>query len=213
MLISPSRIKIHAEMNNIEMKGVLHIGAHRCEEISTYKKWNVISVLWIEANPNICADNKANGIENCYCAVIDEIERDVDFNLSDVSMCSSLLEPGTHITNYPLIKFSRTLKVRTQTLPGFFEMNNISPTGYNIWNLDIQGSELYALRGAKDLLGNVDIIYCEVNIEEVYKGCGLLKDIDSLLSDYDFKRVELELTKHGWGEALYVKNQNRGSSV
>ena len=124
MLISPARIKMYADMNNIEMRGVLHIGAHRCEEIETYKKWNVASVLWIEGNPNICAENKADGIENCYCAVIDEVERDVEFNLSDVSMCSSLLEPGTHITNYPLIKFSRTLKVRTQTLPGFFEIKN-----------------------------------------------------------------------------------------
>ena len=47
-------------------------------------------------------------------------------------------------------------------------------------------------------------IYLEVNVDELYKGCGLIGEIDDFLLQYNFKRVITHITQNGWGDALYV---------
>jgi hypothetical protein len=55
------------------------------------------------------------------------------------------------------------------------------------------------------LIQHADAIYAEVNTEEVYKGCGVLPDLDSFLESKGFKREMLSMTAYGWGDALYVR--------
>ena len=45
---------------NIPINGVIHIGAHKFEEVPCYKHANIANekILWIEANPNMIAQNK-----------------------------------------------------------------------------------------------------------------------------------------------------------
>jgi hypothetical protein len=62
-----------------------------------------------------------------------------------------------------------------------------------------------ALRGATASLHHADALYLEVNIRELYKGCGLMHEIDAFLEVRGFRRVLTEMTKHGWGDALYLK--------
>ena len=50
--------------------------------------------------------------------------------------------------------------------------------------MDIQGCELLALKGAKTALARVDALYMEVNEKELYKGCGLMSEIDEALREY-----------------------------
>ena len=64
------------------------------------------------------------------------------------------------------------------------------------------------LRGSKELLENCDAIYTEVNLEHVYNGCGLIQDIDKLLEEYGFIRVETKWTDMKWGDALYLKSKS-----
>ena len=61
-----------------------------------------------------------------------------------------------------------------------------------------------ALKGATNSIKYAKAIYLEVNEKELYINCGLIKDIDLFLSDYNFKRVLTNITKHGWGDALYI---------
>ena len=61
-----------------------------------------------------------------------------------------------------------------------------------------------ALKGATQSIKYAKAIYLEVNEKELYKNCGLINDIDIFLSKYNFKRVLTEMTKHGWGDALYI---------
>ncbi len=77
----------------------------------------------------------------------------------------------------------------------------------NFWNFDIQGAELMALKGAAESLQHVDALYLEVNEKELYVGCGLIDEIDAFLQVRQFKRVITEMTVHGWGDALYVKEK------
>ena len=48
------------------------------------------------------------------------------------------------------------------------------------------------------------VIYLEVNEKELYNHCALITDIDEYLLKYNFKRILTKMTKHGWGDALYV---------
>ena len=50
-------IKLHdlVKKYNLKLKGILHIGAHACEEHKDYKKEGMTddTIIWVEANPNI----------------------------------------------------------------------------------------------------------------------------------------------------------------
>ena len=61
-----------------------------------------------------------------------------------------------------------------------------------------------ALRGATKSIQYAKAIYLEVNVNELYKNCALIDEIDAFLAQYNFKRVLTNMTHHGWGDALYI---------
>ena len=76
---------------------------------------------------------------------------------------------------------------------------------YNFINLDIQGAELDALRGAGTLLHRVAYIYTEVSFLELYKNAPLADEIDVYLQTFGFKRVVTrKVPRDGWADVLYV---------
>jgi hypothetical protein len=95
---------------------------------------------------------------------------------------------------------------KTVTVDTFLQRNNLDPSKYNVWNIDIQGADLLALKGGVNALKHVNVLYLEVNEKELYEGCPNVKDIDDFVSKYGFTRVLTEMTIHGWGDAIYVKN-------
>ena len=86
------------------------------------------------------------------------------------------------------------------------ESNTINIENCNFWNLDIQGKELDVLKSGEEFLKYADALYCEVNTQEVYKGCGTLDMLDAFLLSNGFTRVKtLMVNGAGWGDALYVR--------
>ncbi len=63
-----------------------------------------------------------------------------------------------------------------------------------------------ALKGSVKNIKYANAIYLEVNEKELYKNCGLINEIDTFLEKYNFKRIVTEMTSHGWGDALYIRN-------
>ena len=84
--------------------------------------------------------------------------------------------------------------------------DNIAKNFANFLNIDIQGTELLALKGMSNLLEYFDYIYLEVNKEYVYKNCCLVDEIDDFLSNFGFNRIITGWTIHKRGDALYIKN-------
>ena len=186
----------------------MHIGAHDCEEITIYNNLglNNEDIIWIDALPFKVEEAKNRGIPNVYNALItDKDDEEVVFNVSNNDQSSSILEFGTHSTEHPWVVYVDKIQKKSITLNSFFERNNIDGNKYDFWNFDIQGAELMALKGASKYLPNVKVLYLEVNEKELYKDCGLIGDIDQFLSQYNFKRVITNITKHGWGDAVYIK--------
>lgn len=210
MLIDLTIIK--TIINKIPISGALHIGAHNCEEMHFYQ--NILGlqradVVWIEAMEDKVIQNKKNGIPNIYNAVITDKDDDIiTFNISNNGESSSVLDFDTHLLEHPTIKFIDKIKKNTITVDTFFERNNIDPSKYNFWNFDIQGAELLALKGAKKSITHANVLYLEVNSEHLYKGCALIDEIDEFLDKCDFVRIVTKMTRHGWGDALYIKKQH-----
>ena len=209
MLISFEDIHRQLAIYRIEITGALHIGAHECEEMPFYNRTGITQddVIWIDALPSKVVQAKARGISNIYNAVVTEKDDDdVIFNVANNGQSSSVLEFGTHSKEHPSVVYIDTLRQKSITIDTFFKRNGLSAAKCNFWNFDIQGAELMALHGATDSIRYADALYLEVNEKELYKGCGLIGDIDAFVAKYGFKRVLTSMTSFGWGDALYVKD-------
>ena len=194
--------------NKITINGVLHIGAHDCEELPFYKEiCDAESIIWIDALEFKVNEQKAKGVKNIFCAIIsDKDNEEVNFNVSNNYASSSILPFGTHTVEHPHIHYIGYIPSKTVTVDTFFQQNNLDPSKYNVWNIDIQGADLLALKGGVNALKHVNVLYLEVNEKELYKGCANVKEIDDYVSQFGFTRVLTEMTIHGWGDAIYVKN-------
>lgn len=196
----------------IKPTGILHIGASTGQEAKDYFNNGVQDVIWIEAIPfvfitllqNIERYSRMVAFNNC---IADEDDKEVKFNISNnEAQSSSILPLGTHKTAHPEVRYISSIKLQTKRIDTLFKENELSIEDYDFVNIDLQGSELMALKGFGDDLHKVKYIYIEVNKNELYEGCPLLKDIDDFLWLFDFQRVELEWCGNfGWGDAFYIK--------
>jgi FkbM family methyltransferase len=190
------------------VKGILHVGAHLCEEEEDYLKLGLSqkNILWAEANYNLCLENKrVNKERNIFCGVFaDRSGEEREFIITDNSQSNSLLRLEEHQIEHPWVHEVDRQKVITACIDECF-LNEVKNRGINMIVLDIQGSELLALKGAEKTLEHIDIIHCEVNVKKLYKDCALIEDIDDFLFSKGYKRIATEINEHGWGEALYLK--------
>lgn len=209
MLVDGNKICENLKIYDINVTGVLHIGAHECEELRFYVDYLQLSpndIIWVDALGDKVEKNKERGIPNQYQAVIsDSNDCCVDFNIANNGESSSIFEFGTHSTEHPHIHYINQRKLKTKTIVKLYEENNLVPNKYNFWNLDIQGAELLALKGSKNIIDNVDAIYIEVNDKELYKNCALFGEIDDFLKNKGFTLVIKQITQYGWGDALYCR--------
>lgn len=190
----------------IKPKGVLHVGANVGEEAPVYDELGIKDVCWIEANPEIVPQLRLN-VNKYDHKVIQMLVGDVhglelNFHISNnASQSSSILELGTHKTAHPEVNFIKDIQLK------MYRLDQCSCWGeYDFLNIDLQGSELKALKGMGDTLDHFKWAYLEVNKEELYKGCALIGELDSFLSEKGFQRVETKWCGNtGWGDALYIR--------
>jgi FkbM family methyltransferase len=206
MLLDLLKLK---EKYNLNIKGVLHIGAHFGQEFSVYENLNIKNVMFFEPLPhtfeklkeNIHGKNKNAILVNTALGnTVGEIEMNVES--ANQGQSSSILEPHIHLQQYPHIRFNNKIKVKITKLDNFIEEKE----DYNFINIDVQGYELEVFKGASEFLKNIDYIMTEVNRDEVYKNCAKINELDSFLSVYNFVRVETTWDGGTWGDAFYIKN-------
>jgi FkbM family methyltransferase len=207
MLISFAEVNDILLSKNIKINGAFHVGAHECEELGFYNQLglSVEDLVWIDAIGQKVFEAQNRGIPNVFNAVItDKDDEYVEFNVSNNVQSSSVLEFGTHSHEHPWVVYVDKVIKKSVTIDTFFERTNLDASRYDFWNIDIQGAELIALKGATKSIKYAKALYLEVNEKELYKGCGLITEIDEFLLQYNFKRVLTNMTHHGWGDALYV---------
>lgn len=190
---------------NLKIKGVIHVGAHVGQEYSIYKKLGIRKIAWFEPVPETYQKlvlNLPEGSQTFNIALgNEEGEKEMFIETANQGMSNSLLVPGTHLKSYPNITFDDKQKVQMLKLDSF----NFS--GYNMLNMDVQGYELEVLKGSKKTLKKIDIIYTEVNTEDVYEGCAHIYQLDEFLGARGFVRVFTKMAHISWGDALYLKSK------
>jgi len=189
---------------NIKFKGILHVGAHECEELSDYEKYiSRDKILWVEALPEKVqlSKDKYPGvlIEN---AVVSDVIETVRFNVSNNGQSSSMLNFGLHSHYHPQVHYVTCFDAETKLLKDILPKYDID---YNFLNFDIQGAELKALKGMEEYLPKVDYLYTEVNCDYVYEKCGLVSELDDYLKQFGLVRVETKWTECKWGDAFYIR--------
>jgi FkbM family methyltransferase len=190
---------------NIQFKGILHVGAHECEELNEYLNYTTNDkILWVEAMPDkveFCKQKYPNIlIEN---AIVSDVEETVRFNVSNNGQSSSILDFGLHLQIHPCVEYVSSFEGETKLLKNIISNYNIE---CNFLNLDIQGAELKALKGMEEYLSKVDYIYTEVNSDYVYKDCALIHEIDEYLLKFGLVRVEVKwFNDCRWGDAFYIR--------
>jgi FkbM family methyltransferase len=209
MLIEPSVIQTILKLTKIPLTGVFHVGAHDCEEMSFYNGWGLTpdKIVWIDAIQSKVDQAKNRGIPNVYQAVVTDKDDDtVVFHESNNVQSSSVLNLKTHLQEHPWVHYVKSTPMQTVTVDTFFKRNNLDASNYTFWNIDIQGAELLALKGAEESLKFATALYLEVNEKELYENCALIEDIDTFLLQRGFSRAHTNMTRHGWGDALYIKS-------
>lgn len=207
MLISPLELK---RVFGVSPNGVLHVGAHFAEEEPLYLElnWDGDSrIYWVEANPDIAG--KLSSTINSQRSLVfwglawGESGLVKDFYINNYSQASSAYELGD-VTNV----YKGLDEVSIVRLPTI-RLDELLPKAskFDFINLDIQGSELEALKGLGDLLIGVNWIYTEVNRKPLYVDIPLVKDLDSFLLSVGFKRQKTRWQFNaGWGDALYIRS-------
>jgi len=193
-------------------KGIIHIGAHLGEEHVIYSTLEIKEVLWIEANKsifqNLCSKLSHISTYKFFNYLVSDVDdKEYKFFITNNGESSSLLELEEHLKEHPQIFVSDVVEMKSKTVDSIIQVNKVESSKYNFLNLDIQGAELLALKGAVDLLKNIDYVYSEVNIKHLYKDCALMDEMDSFLKEHGFERAEEKILSHGWGDAFYIKNK------
>ena len=191
---------------NMNVSGVIHIGAHYGEEVSNYVNLGIDDIVLFEPlkeNFEVLKNNvsELNANITGYCVALGNKNQNVNMFLSSNNLeSSSVLKPKIHLNLHPEVVFSGEELVEMKRLDDFLFEN------YNFINLDVQGYEMEVLKGAEKTLKNIDYLYCEVNRNEVYEGNAYIGEIDNYLSNYNMRRVETSWWYDGpWGDALYIK--------
>ena len=200
------------QAHQMNITGVLHVGAHEGEEAAAYQNAGIHNVWWVEGNPELIdlltkriARARVGPGHRIINALVTDVDGDdITFHVTNNMQSSSILEFGTHRRVSPDVHFTHDLTLLTRTLESLIDEHNINA---NFWNLDIQGAELLALEGAGERIQMADYVYTEINVDELYRGCVRLPELDQFFDGVGFVRCDTRLAgpRVGWGDALYVR--------
>jgi hypothetical protein len=188
-------------LDSMSIKGVIHIGSNNIDVLNLYNSINIKNIIWIDAYNHA----KIYNIRSYNSLITDKDDMEYIFNISNNGEASTILE---YKTSLPDIFHKETVLLKSITLDSFYEKYNIDYNNYDMWYICISGSELWALKGGKENIKNINIIYIKIYTKELYNNCPLIKDIDTYLNTRNFKRMITEININGSGIAIY-KRQNK----
>jgi FkbM family methyltransferase len=201
---------------NLDIRGVLHVGAHHGQEVGEYKRLGINKIAMVEPQPECqrILEEKFgsdDSIRLFKCAVGSKETLGTTATMytetENTGQSSSLLKPVLHLSQYPHIQFTGTIEVELSTVDQLVQKLD-NPKEYNFINMDVQGYELEVLKGSTEHLENVDYVMTEVNRAEVYEDCAMIQELDEFLGEFEMERVATNWAGVIWGDAFYMrKNQ------
>lgn len=192
----------------LQIKGILHIGAHYGQEHKEYVNHNIKNIIYFEPLKNnfkiLLSNIQLTDTIKAYNIALGNVEGETEMfvETANQGMSCSILEPQNHLLQYPGITFNSKETVLINKLDNI----QYNREEFNFINIDVQGYELEVFKGGIKSLEHIDYVMTEINRDILYKNCALETDLDSFLSRFGFIRVETLWAGGTWGDALYIKN-------
>lgn len=195
--------------HGLSPKGVIHVGGHYAEEYNEYKTCGIKNMVFIEPCNAAFEEMSKRLIDKDDVVLIkvacgsEEGEFEMNVSPANEGQSNSLLLPLLHLQQHPEIQFTEKETVQVRRLDNL----KIDFPLYDMLVMDVQGFEGEVLRGASETLKNIDIIYTEVNRGMTYASNMLIEEMDALLKEYGFIRVETYWPSPNWtwGDSIYIK--------
>jgi len=180
-------------------KGVLHLGAHKGTEAEVYN-WFGKKVIWFEASPETFSHLKDNlyfySDQVAFCALLgnqDDVYKDFfissnDSASSSIFKFSQLVEKDGFFGRKIFMK--KKIKLKMSKLDTILYNNNIDPSEYDHWEVDLQGAELLAFQGGVNSLKKCNSISVEISKIQYYEGGVLWEDLVKWLREKNFYPTE-----------------------
>ena len=194
--------------------GVMHVGAHKGTEAEVYN-WFGKKVIWFEAVPHIFDQLKDNlyfySEQKAFHVLLgdqDNIKKDFFISSNDAAS-SSLFNFTSDVIKKGFdgrkVYMKKKITLKMFKLDSILKKNNILPSEYNHWVVDLQGSELLFLKGAEDALESCNSISIEVSMKRYYEGGVLWNELVNWLNEKKFYSKVVSPEKNHT-EVLFKKN-------
>ena len=205
-----------ATNNNLDIRGLIHIGSHYGQEYEAFRGHGCKNFLMFEP-VSWTYEKLIEHIQNCgtegvnvvteNCALGREDKDNLTLYLDNRQQASTTaLKPVKHLELYPDILFEETIEVPQTSLDNYFKKSkDVNIKNFNMINIDVGGYELEVFKGAEESLNHIDYIMTEVNREEMYENTCRIEHLDEYLGGYNFVRVATAWPNSMWGDAFYIK--------
>lgn len=186
--------------------GIIHMGAHRGSEAAIYD-WFQKKTIWMEADPGIFLDLEINISQFINQKAFNALLYNKDYEKIDFyksnndGASSSIFRLGKDSDKK--LKIIEKKNLETITLDTLMKKNNLKVENYDLWVMDLQGSELLVLQGAQNSLKSCNAILIEVSLNEQYVNGAKWEEIKKLLNDYNFECVQKPTNPHE--DILFLK--------
>ena len=189
---------ISSDFPTLEVKSIIELGARDCEEtISLNHFYPQAQLFTFECNPEKLEQCRSNIKELKHVKLIEKAVSNkkgtVDFFQIDKVNTVTTWEDGNPGASslfeasgkYTVEQYAqKKIQVVCTTLYDEIQAKNVLNADL-MW-MDIQGSELNALKGMKEHLKDVSIIHTEVEFMEIYKGEPLFWEVKKFLQENGF---------------------------
>jgi FkbM family methyltransferase len=192
--------------------GVIHVGAHECEEMDFYDRRNADYVLWVEANPaKWPIIEKKIGKRDSQILVKSAAGSEngvLEFSTYNRSEYNSVLLPGG---GDPHMVRTGSLFVVVKTLDQIIaDSLPISRPLPVLLTMDVQGYEAKVVAGAGNILGSSSLkwIYSEICWKNYYEGQITQTELEEILFPYGFRLASIDHEGGDeWGNLLFKKTK------
>lgn len=200
----------------ITPEGVLQIGANNGQEVKKFTTEGIGYGVFVEPLPkafeqlkNAVSRNADYVAVNALCA--SESGQEKSFFVSEkAGGSSSMLKPTGHLDIHPEVGFDNELILRTTTVDDI--VKNLRLEGHeklvdklDLLYIDVQGAELDVLKGSEEFLTKAKFVFAEVSHGGLYEGDTSVTAIIDFLAERKFKLAFTYINKHGWGDALFIR--------
>lgn len=206
------------ELGGCKTKGtnLVHVGAHMGQESASYRKLGISHVIWIEGNPRVFetlqkTSRTMSGLNTCWLGLLSESD-DADrcLYVTNRGTFSSILIPTDRARGYwPDIEVVEALRCPTMKLDSMLAIAEFEiDRAFQTLIVDVQGAELYVLKGATNFLAKwAHQVVAEIYTEELYEGCPLEEDVSAWMWDQGFALSRMSTCRKAWGNALYIRRR------